>query len=338
MSRSGFRCVPRVRIDSTRFAGASAFLDRLYGPALKKRIDKNLREICPDIVHAVLHGSDDWQAAAEYCERTGTPLIVSLHDDLRYNIGAKAYSRVKEHVKRAWNHASWIFTITEELGIEYCRRFGKRQFQTLTDGVDCKPAYGDAREVGSQINVYFCGLLHYGYTQNFVGLLKVLDGLHPRGKLTLRGAVPFREMRAFEANYELLPFSLSIDEDFNSADVLYLPLQFGEDYTDFVRFSLSTKMVTYLVSGVPILFHGPKDSALGRLLSQSKAAICCFDNDVRSLRCALDVASDRQARCDVVRAAQALAIEKFDLTTQRRAFADVVHRLADSSVRPSVLH
>ncbi len=39
----------------------------------------------------------------------------------------------------------------------------------------------------------------------------------------------------------------------------------------FARYSLSTKMVTYAGSGVPILYHGPADSAAYELLNKNNA-------------------------------------------------------------------
>jgi hypothetical protein len=56
-------------------------------------------------------------------------------------------------------------------------------------------------------------------------------------------------------------------------DFLYLPLPFGEKYQSFSRYSLSTKMVTYLGSGLPIIYHGPEDAAAGKLLSNANAGI-----------------------------------------------------------------
>ena len=57
------------------------------------------------------------------------------------------------------------------------------------------------------------------------------------------------------------------------ADVLYFPLPFEARYASFSRFSLSTKLVSYLGSGVPILYHGPRDAAAGRVLGKHGAAV-----------------------------------------------------------------
>ena len=50
-------------------------------------------------------------------------------------------------------------------------------------------------------------------------------------------------------------------------------MPFGKAYEGFGQFSLSTKMVTYAGSGIPILYHGPMSTAAYDLLRRNAAAI-----------------------------------------------------------------
>jgi glycosyltransferase involved in cell wall biosynthesis len=49
-----------------------------------------------------------------------------------------------------------------------------------------------------------------------------------------------------------------------SADILFLPLSFGNEAPDLIRTSAPGKMAEYLVSGVPVLVHAPADSYISR--------------------------------------------------------------------------
>ncbi|MDP9223530.1 MAG: glycosyltransferase [Actinomycetota bacterium] len=49
-----------------------------------------------------------------------------------------------------------------------------------------------------------------------------------------------------------------------AADILFLPLSFGDDAHDLIRTAAPGKMAEYLVSGVPVLVHAPADSYLSR--------------------------------------------------------------------------
>ncbi|MEJ7703270.1 MAG: hypothetical protein WKF47_06270 [Geodermatophilaceae bacterium] len=74
---------------------------------------------------------------------------------------------------------------------------------------------------------------------------------------------------------KVLPFAdeAQVQRDIEEADLLYMPLHFGDEHENFARYSLSTKMVTYIGSGVPILYHGPTSSAAFDLLGKHRAAI-----------------------------------------------------------------
>jgi hypothetical protein len=106
-----------------------------------------------------------------------------------------------------------------------------------------------------------------------------------------------------------------------SADLLYMPIPFGEAYEKFARYSLSTKMVTYAGSGVPILYHGPAASAAYDLLSKNNAAILLTTLEPEEIAGAL-FGLTRQRRADIAVNALALAEREFMLVDQTRKFWD----------------
>jgi hypothetical protein len=102
------------------------------------------------------------------------------------------------------------------------------------------------------------------------------------------------------------------------ADVLYLPLPFCERHRDFVRLSLSTKLVSYLASGLPIVYHGPAEAAAARLLATYDAGVLVTSLDPRNVAQAL---VDARERADALgRNALALARTRFDPDAVRRRF------------------
>jgi hypothetical protein len=118
-------------------------------------------------------------------------------------------------------------------------------------------------------------------------LADALDLLSKKGlsfKLVFRGTqqLPFLKDRLFKTTY--LPVTLDNDvlkKDLNAASILYLPIKFVDP--DFYRYSLSTKMVSYLGAPGSILYHGPHDSAAGRLLRETHSAINCTSLDVSDM-------------------------------------------------------
>jgi len=115
------------------------------------------------------------------------------------------------------------------------------------------------------------------------------------------------------------------------ADLLYMPMPFGREHESFARYSVSTKMVTYIGSGLPILYHGPATSAAFEILHRNKAAI--FVNTLEPAEIAQALADLTTRMCsDVVENARALAEREFMLTDQARRFWGTIQRCVANGV------
>ena len=140
-----------------------------------------------------------------------------------------------------------------------------------------------------------------------------------------RGGLPFAVEHG-DVHLDVLPWGTQeeIESDLERADLLYLPLPIDPEFESFTRYSLSTKLVTYLGSGIPILYHGPADSAAALLLGKYDAAICSSSTDPDELtQTVLTV----QERSDVVVAnALDLARDQFMLRDQLETFWGLLNR------------
>jgi alkanesulfonate monooxygenase SsuD/methylene tetrahydromethanopterin reductase-like flavin-dependent oxidoreductase (luciferase family) len=102
-------------------------------------------------------------------------------------------------------------------------------------------------------------------------------------------------------------------------DFLYMPMPFGPEHENFTRYSVSTKMVTYVGSGLPILYHGPTTSAAFDLLRRHKAGIFLTSLSPEEIARSLTELSNAQREA-VVRNALDLARREFMLADQTRKF------------------
>jgi glycosyltransferase involved in cell wall biosynthesis len=135
--------------------------------------------------------------------------------------------------------------------------------------------------------------------------------------VTLRcGQINARDIRE-ATNVRILPFGSEADvaRDLEQADLLYLPLPFGANFEPFVRLSLSTKLVTYLGSGVPILYHGPPVAAVADLLAGNDAALIQTALDADSLASHL-IEFQNEPALARQKASNALALARKDFTLQ----------------------
>ena len=71
-------------------------------------------------------------------------------------------------------------------------------------------------------------------------------------------------------------------------DICYCPYPFAEDMREVAEFSFPSKVVVYLASGRPIMFHGPDYSSPGKYLAQRSAGVTCGSREAHRILAALE--------------------------------------------------
>ena len=310
-----------------RFEGSriTPWLDHVcrsaWEPFVRHRMSGALRRLQPKHAHLLAHTDDFWmafQAATAF----GIPVTLAIHDDFSYNLQrSPRLAGALQKLEKAWQQAARRIVISEPMGRYYSERWGSHGYEVVTDSIESVVA-GNGNVSENRLRVYFMGSLHLSYHANFGFLMKALrkcgeaDGRNV--KLTLRGGgftVPEEGLAT-----EVLPWGdeATVAADMSQADLLYLPLPFDQKFEAFVRLSLSTKLVTYLASGVPILYHGPAHAAAAELLASHDAALLVTEPGVDPLLRALRSRSDD--RRAVAEAAGNLARGQFQAAEVRRRF------------------
>ncbi|MEO7166281.1 MAG: glycosyltransferase [Spartobacteria bacterium] len=273
------------RIERTRFAGLPHLVTPLLAGRFARRLEANFRAVDARAVHAIPHGGLDFHQAFKIAKKLGLPYFLQVHDDLIYG----RYPHISEPaahaaIREAWLGADARFVISEQMGAEYCRRYGAGDYAVITDGLE-EVAAAPVERSGNELRIYFMGMFHLSYEENLRVLLEALEQLRSEGtpvSMTLRcGGLRASVTAGHENILRILPFASEADvqRDFESADLLYLPLPFQKEQDLLVRFSFSTKMVTYLGSGIPVLYHGPQSSAVYDSLRQHDAALLTESSD-----------------------------------------------------------
>jgi hypothetical protein len=311
------------RLERTRLKRQLNSLELLRGKTLRRGLTAIVDREAASAVHAVAHGFD-FVAAHGAARDRDLPFLLTVHDHPAYiYAGYPTQQLALRKLGASWRDAAHRFAITTELGNDLCDRFGPRPFSVVTDGIS--EVAKRPMSVSHDRRVYFMGLFHISYRANLVALLQSLADYRDRHQadvsVVLRGAGP--ELSAAEragVPVTVLPWGTQSDvaEDLGAADLLYLPLPFGPEHRAFVRYSLSTKMVTFLGSGVPILYHGPAEAAAARLLRDSNAAVTAYSLDPAEITDAL--AAGPETLEETVSAATNLANEQFLLEQQRQRF------------------
>jgi glycosyltransferase involved in cell wall biosynthesis len=323
------------RIERTRFAGCADALASLYAGRFARRLEEVCRECGAKAIHSIAHGGMDFYSAFLVAGKLGIPFFLQVHDDFIFSArGVRSEAAAHNALREAWQNAAARFVICRPLGEEYCRRYGEQDYMVITDGVE-RIADAPRQRVGHDLQIYFMGLFHLDYEPNLKVLLSAVAQLQDEGSagklsVVLRcGGVRPRLIKSYESFVRILPFAseTEVQSDMEQADLLYLPLPFGKKYELFVRYSLSTKMVTYVASGIPILYHGPPDAAVHNLLKAHDAALLCTESRPDVLAQMLRVyINNKQMGTDSARNALELARRSFNLSQIREKFWGAIDR------------
>lgn len=319
------------RLERTRYgnllSGTTPFFQRSFSTNLEGLLRRNACKA----VHAIPHGIEYW-LGFQVARQMKLPYILNVHDEMEHTLrGRPDKSVCTGKLPIVWSKADERVVISEAMGLEYCRRYGARPFTVITDGISSFRTSARPRQ-SSQFRVYFAGLVAHSYEQNFrafFGALAALDGATRGLKISFTcrgGLIPWKDVPF--SKVDILPWSSApeIDQDLEKADFLYLPLPFEARFRALSRFSLSTKMITYLGSGLPIIFHGPPDSAAGELLARHGAAITIDTLDPQAI--ARRLTHDSPGASRIVGKALELSRKRFCIDQIRARFWQIIDRCA----------
>jgi len=308
--------LPLTRLDRTRLRGyLDMFLGAACEPLFTRLITRYLKASKASHVHMTAHGDDFWPIYRA-CRDLGIPTTVAIHDDFTPYL--KPMSRRKSAYRKlgiVWTEADRRIVISRAMGDFYESLFGRRSCDVITDSLE-SIAHGPRGSSGPARKIYFMGSMHLSYRENFsvlcsgLGLLATESG--KRQRLVVRGAPPDVSCNGVETEIRAWSGEADVASDMQSADLLYLPLPFDSAYENFVRYSFSTKLISYLGSGVPILYHGPKNSAVAHCLERNDAALFAFDARAETIA---RVLAETSAERLVTVASNALSLARRDFTS-----------------------
>lgn len=282
------------RLERTRFGFLTNLLEPLFAPHFRRRLEKRWRVQRPGWVHLLPHGWGDFVESFRVAQSLNLPVALSMHDDLAFTAARHPRrGHLLKVLEELWRGADVRYVICEALGREYSRRYGERPFLVHSDGqAPLRSQARTPRRGSAPFEIYFMGLFLNNYAENLRVLIRALESLRQSRqwsrpiKMRLRCHSVALGPGELPDWVEVLPFASEevVRQEMLAADCLYLPLPFQDAARDFSRLSFSTKLVSYLSSGVPILCHGPAYAAATCYLAEHGAALLAMSLEEQVLR------------------------------------------------------
>jgi hypothetical protein len=310
------------RVQRTRFhEWFHSYQHLIAGRFVPREVWRAARQFRPDLVFTI-GGSWNWTAmmAGNIARRLGVPLVASFNDWFDY--GVIIHPRLRGVAEKAFRH------LYRSCDLALCTSEGMRDAlgshpnahvlypigATLTsqtvEFTPYQPESGPAR-------VAFTGNVGNWYGPMLERLVQHSAGKRDIFRFQIFGSNPswsktFDEWACRAGVFHgQLPFDKLRDE-MDQADVLLLPMGFGESCAQVERTSFKTKFLDYVAFQKPIVVWGPDYCSAVRIAREFDSAECCTTSEAaQCLHQIRAVAGNPSRQTELVRNARQMYQDRF---------------------------
>jgi glycosyltransferase involved in cell wall biosynthesis len=348
-----------------RFTGARRLLIRATRPAWLHQATAPVREwvygrpsllrgdamreveaFAPDLVFSTLGTLGMLRLAVSLGKRLGVPVVPLFTDDwvtTGYRdvvLGGRMRAEMERLFRRVVSAAPVRLVGSSVMAPEYERRYGGEflPFTRSVDAADYPDAPPPERAPGEPLELVYAGQVGAGRLPYLRRIGEALAALRAEGvRARLRVFCPPLNVELHGAELTLPPVmevagsvdSRDLPAVYQAADVLVHAESFEAAMAEYTRFSLSTKLSEYLMSGRPVLGFGPPGVGAMRHIAASGGGVVVGEDSDAALRAGLGgLLRDRAARLALGGRARAFALEVHEGSRQRERFRAALARAA----------
>lgn len=258
---------------SVRMSNLAQLVIRSSRFRITPELDERIRKFDPQVIYAWA-GDSVWARLVEECAgRYRVPYVIHFMDNHVELSGTNpiegvVHAEYRRDLDRVVSKADALFTISDSMATAYGEKFGKpaEVFHGLIDKSGWP--WPDSPEQREVFTIAFTGSVESGQLNGLRDVAAAADRLTRRGRpvrLRLyltefyepRARLAFREFESVE--YVRHPDFSGLRAALNSADLLILAYGFDTPTIEYYRYSFSTKVVPYMLSGRCILAYGPSN-------------------------------------------------------------------------------
>lgn len=284
----GFKSYTRY-VSASRWPLFSSAHEWLFSLA---RVNEMVNEIAAiiekekiDIVWSVLSSGPIISLTKQVMARSQVPVVSTILDDPQYfaknqHIDFLTWRHMHAHFSHVLKRSLRVSVISESMQSIYRARYGIESI-VMRHGVheSCFQKWIKNKSSDSVIRIGFAGSIYAKKEWN--ALLKMLESTNGRiaGKevrISFIGRMPRTgvSISRFVDNLGHMSFESVIDS-LKQTDIAYLPYWFDPRHAVTVKTSFPGKLSTYAACGIPVFYHGPKNSSVTQFFQEYKFGVCC---------------------------------------------------------------
>jgi hypothetical protein len=314
---------------------------------LTPELHRWIADFHPDVIYTIL-GSNGMMTLIEQIRATfDLPLVVHIMDDWSMSAHRKGLFapaeliRMNRWLRHFFNVAEACLAITPAMQHAYASRYG-RAFPAFQFTLDverwAKGAKTDIAAARPPEFLYIGSIFADAQLRSLIDCTRAIVELNNDGfPATLRIVSQGRNLARFghlfarHPNISLVPSQFDEEQFFQilaGADVLLLPVNFDAHSVKLMRYSMPTKVPSYLVSGTPCLVYGSADTAQVQYASAAGWGHVIAERSMPALKAGLRrIVEDTTLRQTLSTAARK-ASANHDARIVRPAFQDVLRDAA----------
>jgi glycosyltransferase involved in cell wall biosynthesis len=318
------------------FLNLSGIYNIIYRLKITPEFKEWVTKFNPDFIYSQLSTLELIRFVMDVHNMTGKPIIVHLMDDwpITINKPGVLYFYWKKVIDREFRQlldkASVLMSICDAMTEEYRIRYGKDfiPFHNPIEICNWLPFTRTDWTVNSRFTILFAGRIGFGVTDSILDIIEAVNDpilaeidivleLQTADISTIKKLVKFSDRIKWvePIEYENLP------RRFANVDLLVIPLDFDTHSVNFLRYSFSTKVTEFMISGTPILVYASEQTALAKYALKENWAYVVTHRSKKDLISALHILySDFSLRKRLGELARNLATQNEDAEIVRANF------------------
>lgn len=311
---------------------------------LSPQLEEWIESFKPQVLYTILGGNGMMELVEAIRVRFNLPVVVHIMDDWveAHNrsglLGGIERARMIRLVNAAMKTATTRLAICDAMAQAYQTRYGVPfgVFQNTIDVAKWQAVAKTDFAPSTPVRLLYTGsILPFAQTQSLIDCALAVRTLNEQGfavQLDVHAPAflldPIRDRLQTCAQVRLLA---PITDDalyfgaLAAADILMLPVNFDADTIRYIRFSMPTKVPSYLVAGTPILVYGPPGLAQVEYARAAGWGMVVDTYGIDGLMNAIrTLSTDMTLRQTLSAAARTAAKDNHDATLVRARFQSVL--------------
>jgi hypothetical protein len=267
--------IPSKLIPHKRLVGTKTWmLKNLWAPHAATHLEKTIKKIRPDIIWAIPH---QWSILplAKVLPGSGIRYHVSMHDYADASCNAPIYQKLSAQADHLYTMASSRDVISQPMVEDLYARTGLNGFITRAglEEDDFDYLRDQNQKLEGRIRIAYAGtiIVEEEFVLFIDSLKRIRANLKQPVSLELFGAHSYKTRPWFEPSWMKEHGNLTIDKlsaELKTCSWGFAPMSLNDDQPRYNRYSLPTKIGSYLSAGLPLIIMGHPDSCIIKTLEK----------------------------------------------------------------------